>query len=147
MFYPVRKEGNVKISSWTVRKAANLALAVMFMVGMQHVLASEFVTDDNVAHCVGQVCKVEGLLAAIFVSKNNDIVLAFGKPYPNQTFTAVIDADAAMQFQNIQAYEGHRTLVTGLVKLNGGRPEAVLSHPSQLALAPRTVGDATTARP
>ena len=135
-FYLVLKEDIVKTSCWKVGKAANLAVAVMLTACMQHVRASEFIPDANVDRCVGQVCKVEGVLAAISLSKNNDIVLAFGKPYPNQAFIAVVDANAAMQFQNIQAYEGHRTLVTGLVKLNRGRPEMLLSHPSQLVLAP-----------
>jgi len=70
----------------------------------------------------------------VFVAKNK-IVLAFGKPYPNQTFTAVIDADSGLQFHSIQNYEGHKARVTGLVQLFHGHPEATLIHPSQLASA------------
>jgi hypothetical protein len=112
-----------------------MAVSGLFVICAQPVSAGESVADLNAASCVGQVCRVEGMVAGVSVKKNNQIVLAFGRPYPNQTFTAVIDDDSGMQLRDVQNLAGQLARVTGLVKMHKGRPEAVLTHPSQLASA------------
>lgn len=118
-------------STWA--QAANLAIPILLATCGGAAWAGEEVADSNAASCVGRVCRVEGVVANISISKNNKIVLAFGKPYPKQSFSAVIDANSSSQFQDIQAYEGRKARVTGLVTLNKGHPEAALIHPSQLS--------------
>lgn len=124
----------MKPPTWTGKPTAvNLALAVWLtaFAPLASACGGE-VTDLDAANCVGQVCRVEGLVTNVSIS-NNTIVLAFGKPVPDQTFTAVIDANAGLHFDDVQTYVGQYARVTGLVKMNNGRPEVVLSHPSQLA--------------
>ncbi len=122
-----------KVSSRHFRSATQLVIPVLFMVSAQLAWGFEAIADENVESCVGRVCRIEGVLADIHTLKNKDTVLDFGHPAPHQTFTAVIAADAASQFQFVQGYKGQRVRVTGLIKMRTGQLFTALDHPSQLA--------------
>ena len=87
------------------------------------------------ANCVGRVCCIEGTVAKVATTWDNATVLNIGQPGQNQSFTVVIASDAGLQFRDIQVYHGQKVRITGLVKMHQGHLQAVLVHPSQLALA------------
>ncbi len=94
------------------------------------------VPDSEAAAHVGQPVTVEGLVASVHVSRSGIIFLNFGRPYPSQTFTAVIFRAAAGRFPEPRQWEHRRVRVTGEVRLYHGQPEIVLSAPNQLQAAP-----------
>ena len=115
-------------------------LAVLFLVPWLAIgrAASQVPTvpDSEAAAHVGQAVAVEGLVASVHVSRSGIIFLNFGRPYPSQTFTAVILRAAAARFPDPHQWEGRRVRVTGEVRLYRDRPEVVLTAPNQLQPAP-----------
>jgi DNA/RNA endonuclease YhcR with UshA esterase domain len=63
----------------------------------------------------------------------------FEKPYPNQTFTAVIFVARTNQFQGLDKLKGQTVAVTGQIKDYHGRPEIVLANSNQLKLVDQPV--------
>src|SRR5262245_22788832 len=72
---------------------------------------------------------------AAFTSRNHNVSLNFDRPYPRQTFQAVIFRSAVAAFHNPGQYEGQDVIVTGRIKLYNGKPEIILDSPSQIRLA------------
>ena len=59
--------------------------------------------------------------------------LDFGKPYPNQPFTAVIWGSDRAKFGTPETtLQGKRVCVSGAIREYRGKPEIILSDPSQL---------------
>jgi hypothetical protein len=59
--------------------------------------------------------------------------LDFGKPYPDQVFTAVIFGDDRTKFGTPEAsLRGKRVCVSGKIQQKRGLPEIVISDPKQL---------------
>jgi DNA/RNA endonuclease YhcR with UshA esterase domain len=56
-----------------------------------------------------------------------------GGKYPNQAFTAFIPSANAAQFSNPQQYEGRTVAVSGKIALYKGKPEIVVTLPSQIS--------------
>jgi DNA/RNA endonuclease YhcR with UshA esterase domain len=94
------------------------------------------IPDAEAASHVGETATVEGVVANVFTSRAGNTFLNFGKPYPDQTFTAVVFRSAAGRFSDLHGWEGKRARVTGRIKLYHGRPEIVLEQPNQLQKAP-----------
>jgi DNA/RNA endonuclease YhcR with UshA esterase domain len=55
-----------------------------------------------------------------------------GGAYPNQAFTAFIPSGSAGQFSNPQQYEGKTVSVSGKIQLYKGKPEIVVTSPTQI---------------
>jgi hypothetical protein len=65
--------------------------------------------------------------------KNQPTSLDLGKPYPNAIFTAVIYGDHRQKFGTPEiALRSKRVCVTGPISDYQGKPEIVLTDPSQL---------------
>ncbi len=94
------------------------------------------VPDSTARAHVGQVVTVEGTVVSIDVSdgprKLSRVSLDFGAPRPNQTFSALIVGPVLRWFPNLREWKGKRVRVTGLVRLEEGRPTMLLNSPSQL---------------
>jgi micrococcal nuclease len=59
--------------------------------------------------------------------------LDMGQPYPNEAFTAVIFGSDRVKFGEPEAtLAGKRICVTGQVRNYRGKPEIILTDPSQL---------------
>jgi hypothetical protein len=59
--------------------------------------------------------------------------LDFGKPYPNQVFTAVVFGSNRAKFGTPEArLQGKRVCVSGAIRDYRGKPEIILRDPSQL---------------
>ncbi len=59
-----------------------------------------------------------------------------GGHYPNQAFTAYIPASSASNFSDVKQYEGKRVSVTGKIALYKGKPEIIVTSPSQFSVEP-----------
>jgi DNA/RNA endonuclease YhcR with UshA esterase domain len=62
--------------------------------------------------------------------------LNFNRPYPNNTFTVVIPGSARARFKNAPEtmYRGKTICVTGLITIYKGKPEIVVTAPSQIVI-------------
>ncbi len=98
--------------------------------------AQRVIRDTEAAAHVGQTATVEGVVANVFTSRAGNTFLNFGRPYPRQSFTAVVFRSAADRFPDLHPLEGKRVRVTGVITLYRGRPEIILERPDQLKAAP-----------
>lgn len=93
-------------------------------------------SPDDAANHVGQNAMVCGVVASTKFDgqvKSKPTFLDFGKPYPDQVFTAVIfGADRAKFGTPETTLHGKRVCVSGSIREYRGRPEIILSDPSQL---------------
>ena len=91
---------------------------------------------DEAAHHVGETATVCGNVASANYasqSKGQQTFLNLDKPYPNQTFTAVIWASEHVKFRTPEStLVGKQVCVTGVIQLFRERPEVILHDPSQL---------------
>ena len=87
---------------------------------------------DEAASHVGETLTVRGVVANVGTSRAGNTFINFGRPYPNQVFTAVIFKERTGLFPNVHALEGQEVHVTGQIRLYKGKPEIILESPSQL---------------
>jgi hypothetical protein len=67
-------------------------------------------------------------------SRAQPTFLDLDKPYPNAPFTAVIFGDDRAKFGTPEtSLRGKRVCVTGQIRYYRGKPEIILSDPTQLA--------------
>lgn len=85
---------------------------------------------DAAAH-VGEAITVEGIVSEVHVSERATFI-DLGSRYPNEEFTGVIFTSDAGAFSDVDAYEGKTVDITGSVQLYRGRPEIILTSPSQI---------------
>jgi hypothetical protein len=91
--------------------------------------------DDAVAH-MGEIATVCGLVASAEYEadvQSQPTLLDLGKPHPEAVFTAVIYGDNRQKFGTPEtSLRGKRICVTGQISDYQGKPEIVLTEPSQL---------------
>jgi DNA/RNA endonuclease YhcR with UshA esterase domain len=91
--------------------------------------------EDATSH-VGETATVCGVVASAKFAANSRSQPTFidlGKAYPNAAFTAVIFGDDRAKFGTPEtALRGKRVCVTGQIRDCRGKPEIILSDPSQL---------------
>jgi len=77
---------------------------------------------------------VEGKVVDAYRSKKNNVFLNFGKPYPNQCFSAVIFSSDLLKFgENPEKYYNQKTLrIRGKIQEYQGKPEIILKDLSQI---------------
>jgi hypothetical protein len=80
---------------------------------------------------VGQTVTVEGV-ANVHITASGMTFFNIGGSYPNNPFSAVILAGDAGKFGNVSSDSGRTVDVTGTIILYQGKPEIVLTAPSQL---------------
>ena len=97
--------------------------------------AASLAPGDAASH-VGENATVCGLVAsAKFASgsRSQPTFLDLDRPYPNAPFTAVIFRDNRPKFGTPEtSLRGKRVCVTGQIRDYRGKPEIILSDPSQL---------------
>jgi DNA/RNA endonuclease YhcR with UshA esterase domain len=82
---------------------------------------------------VGETAMVTGTVDSFHQSGKGNIFLNMGGKYPNQSFTAFIPSGSAGQFSNAQQYEGKTVSVSGKIQLYKGKPEIIVTSPSQIS--------------
>src|SRR5262249_12027169 len=101
----------MRFSTWLLSSALCL-IALWNPVAAQQAV----IGDAQASSHVGETATVEGLVANVFTSRAGNTFLNFGRPYPNQTFTAVVFRLAAGRFSDLHNWEGKRARVTGPIK-------------------------------
>jgi hypothetical protein len=90
-------------------------------------------TPEEAAKHVGETATVTGRVDGFHQSGKGNIFLNMGGKYPNQAFTAFIPSGSAAQFPNAQQYDGRTVAVTGKIQLYKGKPEIIVTSPSQIS--------------
>jgi DNA/RNA endonuclease YhcR with UshA esterase domain len=114
------------------RYAKRLPLFIFLLVPLVCWAQSTHINDGQAGGYVGQRVVVEGTVAAVFVSQSGNTFLNFGAAYPDQDFSAVIFADNASSFGNVEQLEGKRVAISGVVRIYRGKPEIILRSADQL---------------
>lgn len=83
---------------------------------------------------IGENATVSDRVDGVHQSGKGNIFLNMGGKYPNQAFTAYIPSGSAGQFPDYQKYDGQTVAVSGKIALYQGKPEIVVTSPSQLVL-------------
>jgi DNA/RNA endonuclease YhcR with UshA esterase domain len=98
-------------------------------------LAAPLNPEDAARH-IGEIATVCGVVASAEYEANEQsqpTLLDLGKPHPNAVFTAVIYGDNRQKFGTPEtSLRGKLICVTGQISEYHGKPEIVLSDPSQL---------------
>jgi hypothetical protein len=93
-------------------------------------------SPDDAVHHIGQNATICGVVASTKFDahlKSQPTFLDFGEPYPDQVFTAVIFGTDRAKFGTPEtALQGKRVCVSGSIREEQGKPEIILSDPSQL---------------
>lgn len=113
-------------------KYAKRLLLIFLLVPFVCWAQNTHIKDEQAGAYVGQRVVVEGTVAAVFVSRAGNTFLNFGAAYPNQDFSAVIFADNASSFRDVEQLEGRRVAVSGRVRIYRGKPEIILRSADQL---------------
>jgi hypothetical protein len=91
---------------------------------------------EDAAHHLGEAATVCGIVASTKFDaepQSQPTFLDFGKPYPDQVFTAVIfGADRTKFGAPETSLRGKRVCVTGKIHEQSGVPEIILTDPKQL---------------
>ena len=112
-------------------------IAAIFLVCFSPVLAwsqtpqSSTYTATEAAKHIGETATVTDKVDGVDQSRKGNIFINMGGKYPNQAFTAFIPAKSASQFSNSQDYQGKTISVSGKITLYEGKPEIVVTSPTQ----------------
>ena len=98
--------------------------------------AADLRSEDAVRH-IGETATVCGVVASAMFEANvqdQPTLLDLGEPSPHAIFTAVIYGDNRSKFGTPEtSLRGKRICVTGQISDYRGKPEIVLTDPSQLS--------------
>jgi len=112
-----------------------LAAAAVFGFWAFPTVAATLSPEDAAAH-IGETATACGVVVSAEYEaneQNQPTLLDLGKPYPNAIFTAVIYGDNRQKFGTPEtSLRGKRICVTGPISDYQGKPEIVLTDPSQL---------------
>jgi DNA/RNA endonuclease YhcR with UshA esterase domain len=111
-----------------------LALLPVICAALAFAQASPNYTAAEAAKHVGETATVKDKVDGVHQSARGQIFLNMGGKDPNQAFTAFIPSATATQFSNPQQYEGQTIAVSGKIILPKGKPEIIVTSPSQLRL-------------
>lgn len=112
-----------------------VAFAVLMLCAPASVCAAS-IPDSAAALHVDQTATVQGTISNVHVSAKGTVFINFGRPYPNQDFTAVIFASSVAGFGDVNRLQGRHAQVSGQITIWKGKPEMILRSPAQLHLLP-----------
>jgi hypothetical protein len=115
--------------------ARSLALSMVVVLWAFSASAANLSPEDARSH-IGETGTVCGVVASAKFEANarsQPTLLDLGKSYPRTVFTAVIYGDNRSKFGTPEtSLRGKRICVTGQISDYRGKPEIVLTDPSQL---------------
>ena len=112
-----------------------LALLLSAMVGAAPATTPPVVTPAQAANHVGEEVVVRGQVTQIVLSVNLTTHINFGGIYPKHVFTATILKANQALFPHVRELDGKLVHVQGVVHLYRGKPEIVLTRPTQIRAA------------
>lgn len=109
------------------------ALAIVLALIAAPALAAETIKPEEAPAHVGQIVTVEGTISDVHHAKSGRATfLNMGGRYPNNVFTAVIFADDASKFPDVDSLIGKVIGISGSIQKYNGRPEIILNDPGQI---------------
>src|SRR5437660_2675407 len=108
-----------------------LSLFVVICAASITAQTSNYTAAEAAKH-VGETATVTDKVDGVHQSGKGNIFLNMGGKYPNQAFTSFIPSSSAGQFSNPQQYEGKTVAVSGKITLYRGKPEIIVTSPSQV---------------
>jgi hypothetical protein len=118
-----------------MNKAALVAAAAAFGFWTFPGSAAPLNPDDAARH-IGQNATVCGMVASAKFDahlRSRPTFLDFGKPYPNEVFTAVIFGVDRAKFGTPETtLQGKRVCISGTIREYRSKPEIILNETSQL---------------
>ena len=119
-----------------MKRSQILILCAAVVFGPLPAVAATISPEGAQAHA-GETATVCGTVeSAHFAprSRGQPTFLDFGRPYPNEMFTALIWGSERPKFgEPERTLQGKRICITGPIRLYRGKPEVILSNPSQIA--------------
>ena len=112
-----------------------LALLLCALVTAAPAKNPPVITPAQAANHIGEEVIVRGKITQIALSVNLTTHINFGGLYPNHVFTATIFKANQTLFRGIRDLDGKVVHVQGLVRLYRGKPEIVLTQPTQIRAA------------
>jgi DNA/RNA endonuclease YhcR with UshA esterase domain len=109
-----------------------IACALYLLGSLANAGGPPVVPAEAAADHVGEYATVEGRIADVFTSDNDNTFLNFGASYPRHVFSATVFARYRSQFKDLHALEGRRVRITGQIRLYQDKPQIILESPSQL---------------
>lgn len=85
----------------------------------------------QVADNIGKQVTVTGVVAQVSF-RPSIVFLNFDKPYPKNTFTAIIRSSHTNEFENLSTLKGKAVSVKGKITEFNGKPEIQLTEKAQL---------------
>lgn len=99
---------------------------------------SQTVSLDSIKFYVGKTITVCSKVQSTFVTKGDKktTYINFGKPYPNNTFTAVIFSNDSANFKYIPSkyLKEKNVCITGKVELYKGKPQIIMKKEEQIKI-------------
>jgi hypothetical protein len=118
----------------SMRKGMKPLLMALLLIPVAYCHAAPILPEEAKNH-VGENASVRGLVEQVSVSKKGHMFLNCGGQYPNHIFTGFIPARnvaAVGGLQFLQSLAGNPITLSGKIELYKGRPEIVISSPSQI---------------
>ena len=111
-----------------------LLLPVLLLATMVCCWAKPIPPEEAKNH-IGENASVRGLVEQVSFSKKGHAFLNFGGKYPQHVFTGFVPAQNVEMVGGekfLQSLAGNPITVTGKIELYKGRPEIVISSPTQI---------------
>ena len=89
-------------------------------------------SPTEAAKHAGEKATVTGKIEDAHRAQGGSIFLNMGGRHPNEEFTAFIPSKYADKFSDIEKYDGAVVSVSGEIKMHEGKPEIVVTEPSQI---------------
>lgn len=95
--------------------------------------AAETIAPLEAKAHVGQIVTVEGTVSEVHHAASGKVIfIDMGGRYPNNAFAAVVFAEDASKFPNVDSLEGKIADISGSIRLYKGKPEIILNDPGQI---------------
>jgi DNA/RNA endonuclease YhcR with UshA esterase domain len=115
-----------------MKRKTSFTLFAVMSAALVIAQSSNYIPQEAPKH-VGETATITGTVDGVHQSGKGNIFLNMGGKYPNQAFTAFIPSASAGQFSNPQQYEGRIVAVSGKISLYKGKPEIIVTSPSQIS--------------
>jgi DNA/RNA endonuclease YhcR with UshA esterase domain len=114
-------------------------LPLAFVAALAQVLAATFpsvaetIKPSQATSHLGQSATVEGIVSDVYhAASGNAVFIDIGGRYPKNQFAGVIFSDDEAKFPEVDSLRGQTVDLTGTIKLYRGRPEIILTDPTQI---------------
>ncbi|WP_283177619.1 nucleotide-binding protein [Gemmobacter sp. 24YEA27] len=114
---------------------SRIALAVCLALATPAAVSAQDVRPAEAAAYIGQSVTVTGTVSQVhYDKKSGNTFINMGGRYPNHTFYGIIFAKSSGAFSGVGSLQGATVSITGTVKDYRGKPQIVVTSPSQIVV-------------